>query len=233
MQRRDHRRHGSDPDRPSADRKLIREVDLSAWSRRSQLTAAAIAAALLLLTGFAAGWLTTRPSWPAEASADAGFARDMSEHHGQAVEMAMIAYRNATVDEIRTIASDIVITQQGQIGMMQTWLQTWGLGPNSSQRPMAWAPDGAAALDGNRMPGMATREEIGKLRAATGKQVDILFCQLMQRHHLGGIHMVDEVLKLSPRPEVRALAEAIKRAQSYEVSRFEQLLTDLGAQPLR
>jgi uncharacterized protein (DUF305 family) len=207
-------------------------VDLLPRSRRSQIGAATVAAVLLVLLGFMAGLLTARPSWPSDASAEAGFARDMSEHHGQAVEMAMIAYQKATLEEVRTLAGDIAISQQGQIGVMQTWLKTWGLGPNSSQRPMSWMPDGEAALDGNRMPGMATREEVGKLRSATGREVDILFCQYMHRHHLGGIHMVDGVLKVTSRPEVRELAAAMKRNQGFEVDQLEKFLTSLGAKPL-
>jgi uncharacterized protein (DUF305 family) len=201
-------------------------------SRRSRIVAAAVAAVLLVLLGFAAGLLTARPSYPDETSADAGFARDMSAHHAQAVEMAMIAYQKATLEEVRSLAGDIAVTQQGQIGVMQTWLDTWGLGPNSSQQPMAWMPGGPETLKGNLMPGMATREEVNKLRSATGKEVDILFCQYMHRHHLGGIHMVDGVLKASPRPEVRELADAMKRGQSFEVNLLEQILTKLGAKPL-
>jgi uncharacterized protein (DUF305 family) len=201
-------------------------------SRRTQIVAATGVAALLLLVGFLGGLLAGRPSYPGETSADAGFARDMSAHHAQAVEMALIAYQKATLDEVRSVAGDIAVTQQGQIGVMQTWLQTWGLGPNSSEQPMAWMPGGPETLKGNLMPGMATREEVNKLRAATGRDVDILFCQYMHRHHLGGIHMVDGVLNASPRPEVRELAEAMKRGQSLEVALFEQILTSLGAKPL-
>jgi uncharacterized protein (DUF305 family) len=201
-------------------------------SRRAQLFAATVTSVLLVLVGFAAGLLAALPRYPDEASAEAGFARDMSAHHAQAVELAMIAYQQASSDEMRSIAGDIAVTQQGQIGVMQTWLKTWGLGPNSSQQPMAWMPDGPATLRGNLMPGMATREEVGKLRSASGTNVDILFCQYMHRHHLGGIHMVDGVLKASPRTEVRELADAMKRGQAYEVSLFEQILTKLGAKPL-
>jgi uncharacterized protein (DUF305 family) len=201
-------------------------------SRRTQLVAATVAAVLLVLLGYAGGLLTTRPSYPDEASAEAGFARDMSAHHAQAVEMAMIAYQRSPSDEVRSLAGDVAITQQGQIGVMQTWLKTWGLGPNSLQRPMAWMPNGPETLKGNLMPGMATREEVNKLRAATGKEVDILFCQYLHRHHLGGIHMVDGVLKLTSRPEVRELAEAMKRNQGFEVTLLEDILTKLRAKPL-
>jgi uncharacterized protein (DUF305 family) len=203
-----------------------------AGSRRATITVVAAAAVVLVLVGFGIGVLTGQPSYPGEASAEAGFARDMSAHHAQAVEMAMIAYQKASREDVRSLAGDIAITQQGQIGVMQTWLTTWGLGPNSSQRPMAWMPDGEQAVDGNRMPGMATREEVGKLRSATGKEVDILFCQYMHRHHLGGIHMVDGLLKVASRPEVRELAEAMKRNQGFEVDLLEKILTNLGAKPL-
>ncbi len=60
------------------------------------------------------------------------------------------------------------------------------------------------------MPGMATREEIAKLKAAKGTDVDILFLQYMLRHHLGGIHMVDGVLAENPTREVKDLAETMK-----------------------
>jgi uncharacterized protein (DUF305 family) len=201
-------------------------------SRRSQVVAATVAAVLLLVLGYAGGLLTARPSYPGEASADAGFARDMSAHHAQAVEMAMVAYQKGTTEDLRSLAGDIAVTQQGQIGVMQTWLKTWGLGPNSSQPPMAWMPGGTESVKGNLMPGMATREEVNRLRSATGKEVDVLFCQYMHRHHLGGIHMVDGVLKASPRPEVRELAEAMKRGQAFEVKLFEQNLAKLRAKPL-
>ena len=79
---------------------------------------------------------------------------------------------------------------------------------------------------------MASEDEMNKLRSATGKQVDILFCQYMLRHHLGGIHMVDGVLSENPRPEVRDLAETMKKNQTAEVSVLRTLLNGLGAQPL-
>lgn len=192
-----------------------------------------VGAAVLLALGYAAGWLTPRLGVPDTRSPEAGFARDMAEHHAQAVEMGMIAYQRATLTEVRTLGGDIAITQQGQIGVMNAWLQRWGLDHSSDQPPMAWMPDGQRALNGNLMPGMASREEIARLRDATGPQVDILFCQYMLRHHLGGLHMVDGLLDQDPAPEVRDLAETMRRNQSGEIPILENLLTKLGATPLR
>jgi uncharacterized protein (DUF305 family) len=203
----------------------------SLGTRRARLIAGTLAAVFLVLIGFGAG-LLTRPGMPSDDSADAGFARDMSTHHAQAVEMGMIAYQKASLPEVRTLGGDIALTQKGQIGVMSTWLKDWGLDINTSQPPMSWMPNGQAELVNNLMPGMATREEVAKLNSATGKQVDILFCQYMLRHHLGGIHMVDDVLAQNPRPEVKELADTMKKNQTAEVSVLRTLLTQLGAQPL-
>jgi uncharacterized protein (DUF305 family) len=206
---------------------LLQRLPLS-----GKIAAGVVLAVLIGLLGYSIGALVERPSVPAENSADVGFARDMSEHHAQAVEMGMIAFQNANTSDVRTLGGDIAITQQGQIGVMQTWLKSWGYGPNGTNPPMAWMPDGQRALNGNLMPGMATRDEIDKLKAAKGTDVDILFLQYMLRHHLGGIHMVDGVLAQNPRPEVRELAETMKKNQSGEVVVMQNMLATLGAKPL-
>ena len=176
-------------------------------SPRAKIVAGVVVAVVIAMIGFTVGALTSRPDHPNEGSAEVGFARDMSAHHGQAVEMGMIAFQNATLPEVRTLGGDIAMTQESQVGMMQTWLKEWGVGPNGSTPPMSWMPEGQQSLNGNLMPGMATREEIAKLKAAKGTDLDILFLQYMLRHHLGGIHMVDGVLAKNPSPEVRELAE--------------------------
>jgi uncharacterized protein (DUF305 family) len=201
-------------------------------SPRGRIAAGVLVAILIAAIGYTAGLLTPRHDTPGEGSPEVGFARDMSAHHAQAVEMGMIAYQSASTPDVRTLGGDIAITQQGQVGIMQTWLKDWGVGPNGTEPPMSWMPDGQRALDGNLMPGMATREEVAKLKAATGKDADILFLQYMLRHHLGGIHMVDGVLAENPSPQVKELAETMKKNQSGEVTVMENMLSKLGARPL-
>ncbi len=205
---------------------------LPALTPRRLTVLGAVSAVLLLGLGYVVGVAVPRFGIPGDASPEAGFARDMSDHHAQAVEMGMIAFRQATLPEIRTLGGDIALTQQSQIGMMQTWLRDWGLGPNSDQRPMSWMPEGQRALNGNLMPGMATRAEIDKLRSAKGQNVDILFCQYMLRHHLGGIHMVEGLVAESSNEQVTELATTMKLNQSGEVQVLRDLLTKLGAAPL-
>lgn len=208
-------------------------MQLGLTPRVTKIIAGVLAAVACVLIGFVVGSVTARPDYPDEHSADAGFARDMAAHHAQAVELGMIAYEKATRSDIRTLGGDMALTQQAQIGMMNAWLQNWGLGPNSDDPPMAWMPDGERAVNGNLMPGMATREEIQKLQDAEGEQVDILFLQYMLRHHLGGIHMAEAVIDSGPRPEVRDLADTMIKGQSSEIAVMEKHLADLGAEPLR
>ncbi len=201
--------------------------------RRAYLILGAFAAVLILGAGFAIGYLTPMFTRPGDTSADAGFARDMSIHHAQAVEMGMFAYRKATDPELQTMGYDIATTQQYQIGLMQGWLDEWHLSYTSSTGAMSWMPDGKQSLlpDG-RMPGMASTDELNKLKAATGKDFDILFCQLMLRHHLGGVHMADEAINLVKDQRVKTLAEQIKQAQQQEITTLSSKLRDFGAQPL-
>lgn len=182
-----------------------------------------------LLAGYAAGVVTLRPAGaPGDTSAEAGFARDMIDHHAQAVSMSMIALQEATLPGVRHLAYDIATGQQGQIGTMYQWLRDWGRSPTrpAGEAPMAWMPGGDAFV-GNPMPGMATPEQLGVLDAAEGSEVDRIFLALMITHHLGGIHMVDGVLDLSGEPEVTFLAGIMKDGQQRELEVMQQLQAEV------
>ena len=201
--------------------------------RRRALLLGALVAVFALTVGYLAGLLTPSVRAPGDNSPEAGFARDMSTHHAQAVEMAMIAWKRSTDPEVQQVAYDIATVQENQIGIMQTWLKDWHLLPTGSRPKMAWMPNGTKELlpDG-RMPGMATDAEIQQLQNATGTQVDILFCQLMLRHHLGGIHMASTIISLSHNSGVTDLATTMRNNQQGEVTNLHNKLDQLHAQPL-
>jgi uncharacterized protein (DUF305 family) len=199
--------------------------------------AVAIAAIVLLLLGigigYAAGRLTPVLTAPGDDSAEAGFARDMTVHHGQAVHMAMVEYDRGQDETLRRMAYDIATSQQYQIGVMEGWLREWRL-PLTTDRPaMAWVPNGRNMLQADgRMPGLASKDELNRLQNASGRDADILFCQLMLRHHLGGIHMVDAVLDATGNDRVRELAQQMRNAQQGEIEAMREMLKAWGAQPL-
>ncbi|MFB4274671.1 MULTISPECIES: DUF305 domain-containing protein [unclassified Nonomuraea] len=195
----------------------------------------------VLVLAVAAFVLFGRDGTPSDTSAEAGFARDMATHHAQAVDMAFTIRDKGPAREIRSLAFDIINTQANQRGMFQGWLQQWGLSQATDQRPMAWmaghghgaataAP--AATTASGAMPGMATPQELTRLKEARGTQAEVLFLQLMIRHHEGGVQMAEGLLRLSTRGEVVSMAQKIVDGQSGEIKLMTQLLAQRGAQPL-
>jgi uncharacterized protein (DUF305 family) len=184
--------------------------------------------ALVLLLGVVAGTVLTLllavDQAPDGESAEAGFARDMSVHHAQAVEMSEIVRDRTESEEMRTLAADIALTQQGQIGQMEGWLAVWGLPATRTGPAMAWM---GHSTEG-RMPGMASSEEVEELREAPPEEMDVRFLQLMIPHHEAAIPMAEAALDHSDRPEVERLAGAISASQEAEIQAMQGLLQSRG-----
>lgn len=202
--------------------------------RRRALIIAAVTIGVLIVAvvSFGIGLWINAPKHPGNDSAEAGFARDMSTHHAQAVSMSMIEYRTGGEPGLRAIAYDIALTQQAQIGMMDQWLSQWSLPQTGDGPRMGWMSDGHNMLlpDG-RMPGMASSEQLEQLGRSSGHDADVLFCRLMIAHHLGGIHMAEAVLAKTDNEDVRKLAQSMKDGQQYEINALQQKLTALGTKP--
>ncbi len=165
-------------------------------------------------------FLTSRP--PGDGSAEAGFARDMMVHHAQAVEMAELLRDKSVSPGIETLAADIALTQQAQIGQMQGWLAVWGLPMTGTEPAMAWM--GHPTND--RMPGMATPKEIEAFRKASPEVAEGRFLRLMIPHHQAAVPMAEAVLDETDRPEVRQLAGAIVASQKAEIEVMRNLLEE-------
>jgi uncharacterized protein (DUF305 family)/putative copper export protein len=197
------------------------------FQRRSVFFLLLLAVAAIIVAVISLALLiATRP--PGNDSPEAGFARDMMVYHAQAVEMAEIMRDKTESEEIRFMATDIALTQQAQIGMMQGWLSTWGLPVVSTEPPMAWMDHPVEGL----MPGMATPDEMDRLREASPEEADVLFLRLMIDHHKAAIPMAEAVLERTDRPEVRQLAEAIANSQQLEIQLMQEMLRERGAQPV-
>jgi uncharacterized protein (DUF305 family) len=197
----------------------------------------AIAAAAFAIGRFTAFGATAAPVHPSTDSAEAGFARDMQVHHGQAVEMAMEIYRKTEDPQLRVLAYDIATAQAGQRGEMFGWLVQWGL-PQAGGPLMAWMEDSSAhghgapeaATDQERMAqmGMATPEQLAQLRQAEGTTADCLFLDLMIRHHQGAIPMAEAVVDLGSDSRVDTVAGGMVASQTAEIDLMESISTRLG-----
>lgn len=202
---------------------------------------AVIAVALLLAGGGLAVALGIgRDEQPTTDSVAAGFSRDMSRHHLQAVEMANLALTRTEDPEVRQLAFDISATQTNQLGRMQGWLALWDL-PFNGGETMAWMSDGDAAghdmaghdtAGGALMPGMATEAELAELRSLSGTAFDRMFLQLMIRHHQGGLAMAEYGREHSDVDVVERLARSIAETQDAETTTMAAMLRARGGEPL-
>jgi uncharacterized protein (DUF305 family) len=180
----------------------------------------------------------------AGGTVDIGFAQDMSVHHRQAVEMAALARDRSTDPAIRVLAFDIETNQLQQIGQMQGWLSLWNAAALPSGRYMTWMTDAeptpgmshgrgsSSAVGVVAMPGMASPTDLEHLRAASGTQFDVLFLQLMLRHHQGGVPMANYAAQHAETAQARNLAEKMAISQSAESTTMTQMITQRAAQPL-
>ncbi|MVN87827.1 DUF305 domain-containing protein [Deinococcus sp. HMF7620] len=184
---------------------------------------AAVPALLVLVTLVAAALLLTpRLMPPTEHSREVRFVREMIQHHTQAVDMALQVREQSADATLRTVALDILLSQQEQIGQMRGWLTLW-------HRP--WGGPGMSA-DHARMMGMATQAEVNRIGTLLPAQAEVQFLQLMTRHHQGALTMVAPVLEGRVQPAVEALARQIQSTQAAEIRLMTTLLADRGAKPL-
>jgi uncharacterized protein (DUF305 family) len=81
------------------------------------------------------------------------------------------------------------------------------------------------------MHGMATDEEMRRLREARGAEAEILFLQLMIRHHEGGVLMARALEGLSRRADVLDMARSIDSTQRAEIDAMTKMLEQRSARP--
>ncbi|MFJ6270956.1 DUF305 domain-containing protein [Pseudarthrobacter oxydans] len=205
---------------------------MTAKSMFWRVTAAGAALVLVLLAGWAVGRLTARTGVPGEGSPEAGFARDMQTHHLQAVDMSLTVRDRTEDPEIGQLAYDIARSQQQQSGQMYGWLSVWGLPQAGSEPSMAWAGShgthGGTETNGTSgvtpMPGMATPQDLARLRQADGIEAEKLYLELMIEHHGAGVEMAEAILARTDDQAVTSLARSIATAQLSEIGYMEELL---------
>lgn len=207
--------------------------------RRPILVAGAVlGSALLLVIGLlaGAGFGTNSATVPGAGSVDVGFSRDMRDHHVQAVEMSVLARERTDDPEVRSLALDILLTQQQQAGQMYGWLAAWEVPQTTTRPPMNWMPTNGdrghgsmnMSLDDGRMPGMATDAQLTELTQARGARAERIYLQLMIPHHRAGVAMAKYAVDRAREPQVRRLAQSIVDSQTAELQVLTSMLQARG-----
>lgn len=203
-------------------------------------------AALLLAVGLAAGvfWQSQRDDdarGTTPSVTDVGFAQDMSAHHDQAILMAN-SLPTDVGPEIRGLADRMVAAQTAEVATLRGWL-TWFSQPVTADHPMSWMAghasghaghgDGSSASVQPPMPGLASTAELGRLAESHGRDAEIIFLQLMIRHHRGGVTMATAAFN-DPRASsaTKQMALTMLGEQGDEIGQMSLLLRARDAAPL-
>ncbi|WP_328421541.1 DUF305 domain-containing protein [Micromonospora sp. NBC_00389] len=165
--------------------------------------------------------------------ADVMFAQMMIPHHRQAVEMADLAPTRANDAELKDLAAKIKAAQDPEISTMTGWLTGWGkptAAPEGHAMPGMGTPmPGMSAAETGipGMAGMASEEQMNKLKADMGSEFDKLFAQMMIAHHKGAIDMAKTEQTDGSNAEAKALAATIEADQAAEVQTLQRILDRL------
>jgi uncharacterized protein (DUF305 family) len=137
------------------------------------------------------------------ASTEEEFIANMIPHHQEAVDTASIIVAKTENAELKKIAENIVSAQKTEIALLGSWMKSWY--PSST-------------IKTSYMPMM---RDLSKL---SDHDLDDAFMDDMIKHHEWAVHMAEEVLEVSQRPEIVKMANDIIRTQNAEIAKFKELL---------
>jgi uncharacterized protein (DUF305 family) len=190
---------------------------------------AVLAVALAFLVGAGGYFIGVRTAAPPTSAVDEGFLQDMSDHHDQAVRIAQLGAQRATDPVVRDFATEVLLFQRRELGLMQAYQQERGITAadyDPNRTTMAWM-DMPRPL--STMNGMATPEQLDALEQATGTEFDVLFLELMKTHHVGGAHMAEYAAQHAADAKIRTLADRMARNQTAEASEYQGVIDRLQA----
>jgi uncharacterized protein (DUF305 family) len=139
---------------------------------------------------------------------DRAFIDAMVSHHEGAVEMARVALERAEHPEIRSLAEDIVSSQEREIELLgEIREREYG----SAESTMEMNEQDMQAM------GMSDPEEL-----AQADPFDKAFIDEMIPHHESAIAMAEVARRETDNPQIREIADDIVTAQEREIEQMEQ-----------
>ena len=139
------------------------------------------------------------------ASSEEEFLVNMIPHHQEAIDTAKIIVAKTENAELKKIAQSIILGQSAEVTTMKGWLTSWY--PNSTLKTEY----------------MTMMRDLSKL---SDHELDDTFMEDMINHHEGAIHMAEEVLEVTQRPEIVKMAKDIISTQNAEIAIFKKMLND-------
>jgi len=204
------------------------EGTVSTTSRGLGAGPQALVIALVFLGGAFGYFFGVRGSKTLTSAVDTGFMVDMSEHHDQAVQIAIMELAHGEDMTVKGFAQDVLLFQRSELGAMSVLLDDHGASRpeyDPHRTVMAWMN---MSTELQSMPGLASPDQLTQLEAARGSESDLLFLTLMSTHHTGGLHMAQYASEHGSDPRVTELAGRMATNQAAEVKEYNIAQERLG-----
>lgn len=146
---------------------------------------------------------------------DLQFISTMSTHHMMAIEMSRLAESRSSHDELKSMAKKMIQDQEAEIEKMKMWKQQWY--PGKTDAVNMTMPGMMSSMKGMSME---------KLEKSNGKQFDLIFLDMMSKHHAGAVNMAKSAIPKLKHPEAKTLAQEMVAAQGNEIAQMKQWRQD-------
>ena len=142
--------------------------------------------------------------------ADVAFAQTMIPDHQMTAKMAELAKQKATSKDLKTLAAQMLEGQQKATTTLQGWLKSWGKAAT-------------ADMAGMSMPGAMTDKDMTMLKSMKGMNFDMMFAQLMAKHHEGSIQMAKDEQAKGANSKAKAMAAAMATTLQAQIEQLHKI----------
>jgi len=190
-------------------------------------------AALFVVVGLAACSVASHdmstmsgPVMPGSTDPDVMFVQGMIPHHEQAVVMADLALDPAAgaSQDVMSLATRIKNAQTPEIELMNSWLTSWSIPPQTSMTGGAMDHSNTGGMNADSMMGRLSAEDMTALKSSTGAAFDTAWLNGMIKHHQGAIMMAYGVKTSGKNLNVINLADQIIFSQTAEIAEMQGIL---------
>ncbi len=134
---------------------------------------------------------------------DLHFIDMMIMHHRQGIAMARLAERKGSTAALKALAKKTADDQEKELLELKKHRDHWYAGAPEMDHSQMMAMGG---MSGHGNMKMDMQGDIAKLQAATGKQFDRLFLDMMIPHHQMAIDMAQEATTKAEHAEIKEIA---------------------------
>jgi len=139
---------------------------------------------------------------------DVAFAQMMIPDHQMVAKMAKLAAGKASSAALKTLATQLQKGQPQTVDMLQSMLKTWGKSSDTT---------------GMTMPGAMTEQDMTMLKSMKGMNFDMMFAQIMIKHHEASIKMAQDEQTKGANADAKAMAGEMMTTQKAQVEKLRKI----------